>query len=156
MSSTFIAHCIMKIKSHFKDVDQLIAKVKSATAKNKTKQAKFVVILVPRFSLLFQDGEAVENAALYCAKDLPEPKAIVESFEGSCSLVTQAKVSMRTTRLATQLLKIKNQRGCLVELYRNYEKCQLFTINETVSNPRTCFQRITRSINRYIQKRMQN
>ena len=31
----------MKIKSHFKDMDQLIAKVKAVTIKNKTRQAKF-------------------------------------------------------------------------------------------------------------------
>ena len=31
----------MKIKSHFEDVDQLIAKVKAVTIKNKTKHAKF-------------------------------------------------------------------------------------------------------------------
>ena len=34
----------MKIKSHFEDVDQLIAKVKAVTIKNKTRQAKFFVI----------------------------------------------------------------------------------------------------------------
>ena len=42
---TCIAHllhnCAMKIKSHFKDMDQLIAKVKAVTIKNKTRQAKF-------------------------------------------------------------------------------------------------------------------
>ena len=37
----------MKIKSHFQDVDQLIAKVISATIKNKIRQAKFVTIGYP-------------------------------------------------------------------------------------------------------------
>ena len=36
--------CAMKIKSHFEDVDQLIAKVKAVTIKNKTRQAKFSAI----------------------------------------------------------------------------------------------------------------
>jgi len=31
----------MKVKSHFEDVDQLIAEVKLVTVKNKTRQAKF-------------------------------------------------------------------------------------------------------------------
>ena len=39
---TCVAHllhkCAMKIKSHFEDVDQLIAKVKAGTIKNKTRQ----------------------------------------------------------------------------------------------------------------------
>ena len=37
----------MKIKSHIEDVDQLIAKVKALTIKNKTKQAKFFAIGYP-------------------------------------------------------------------------------------------------------------
>ena len=45
---TSVAHllrnCATKVKSHFEDVDQLIAKVKSATIKNKTIQAKFPAI----------------------------------------------------------------------------------------------------------------
>ena len=34
----------MKIKSYLKDVDQLIAKVKAVSIKNKTKQAKFLQV----------------------------------------------------------------------------------------------------------------
>ena len=37
----------MKIKSHFEDVDQLIAKVKAVTIKNKTRQAKVSAIGYP-------------------------------------------------------------------------------------------------------------
>ena len=37
----------MKIKSHFKDVDQLIAKVKAVTFRNKTRQAKVSAIGYP-------------------------------------------------------------------------------------------------------------
>ena len=48
---TCVAHllhsCPMKIISHFEDVDQLIAKVKAVTIKNKTKQAKFSAIGFP-------------------------------------------------------------------------------------------------------------
>ena len=34
----------MKVESHFEDVDQLIAKVKATTVKNKTRQIKFDTI----------------------------------------------------------------------------------------------------------------
>ena len=48
---TCVAHlfhnCAMEIKSHFEDVDQLIAKVKSVTIKNKTIQAKFSSVGYP-------------------------------------------------------------------------------------------------------------
>ena len=48
---TCVAHllhnCALKVKSHFKDIDQLIAKVKSATVQNAIKQAKFAAIDCP-------------------------------------------------------------------------------------------------------------
>ena len=48
---TCVAHllhnCAMKIKSHFENVDQLIAKFKAVTIKNKTRQAKFSAISYP-------------------------------------------------------------------------------------------------------------
>ena len=56
------------------------------------------------------------NAALYYAKNLLEVKAIVESFEGSGILITQAKVSLQTTGLAAQLLKIKTNMYVLLSL----------------------------------------
>ena len=48
---TCVAHvlhnCTMKIKFHFEDVDQLIAKIEAVTIKNKTRQAKFSAIGYP-------------------------------------------------------------------------------------------------------------
>ena len=45
---TCVAHLLhnraMKIKSHFKDMDQLLVKIKAVTIKNKTRQAKFSAI----------------------------------------------------------------------------------------------------------------
>ena len=40
-------NCAMKIKSHFEDVDRLIAKVKAVTTKNNTRQKKFSAIGYP-------------------------------------------------------------------------------------------------------------
>ena len=48
---TCVAHllhnCTMKMKSCLEDVDQLIAKIKAVTNKNKTRQAKFSAIGYP-------------------------------------------------------------------------------------------------------------
>ena len=48
---TCVAHllhnCAMKIKSHFEDVDQLIAKIKAVTIKHKTRPAKLSAIGYP-------------------------------------------------------------------------------------------------------------
>ena len=82
----------MKIKSHFEDVDQLIAKVNAVTIINKSRQAKFSAIGYPIQSVPTGWASWL-NAALYYAKSLPEEKTIVESFVGSGILVTQAKIS---------------------------------------------------------------
>ena len=39
-----IPKCAIKVKPHFEDVDQLIAKFKSATVKSNTRRAKFAII----------------------------------------------------------------------------------------------------------------
>ena len=105
----------MKIKSLFQYVDQLIAKIKAVTINNKTRQAKFSAIDYPPQLVPTRWGSWL-NAALYYAKNLPEVKAIVESFVSSGILVTQAKVSLQKSGLAGQLLKIKDQYECLVKL----------------------------------------
>ena len=45
----------------------------------------------------------------YYAKNLPEVKAIVESFVGFVILVAQAKARLQKIGLAGQLLKIKDR-----------------------------------------------
>ena len=50
-------NCAMKVKSHFEDVDQLIAIGKSPTVKTKPDMANSL-LLVARLSLLLVDGEA--------------------------------------------------------------------------------------------------
>ena len=80
----------------------------------------------------------------------------MESFEESGILVTQPKVSLQTTGLATQLLKIKDQCVCLVKPIETIESAG-YTIKEAVP----AIQELdlgedTFAFNRYIQKRMQN
>ena len=77
----------MKVKSHFEDVDQLIAKIRAITIKNKTRQAKFSATGYLLQPVPTRWGSWL-NAALYYAKNLPEVKAIVESFVGTGILVT--------------------------------------------------------------------
>ena len=134
---TCVAHllhnCAMKIKSHFEDVDQLIAKVKALTIKNKTKQAKFSAIGYPPQPVLARWGSWL-NATLYYAKSLPEVKTIVESYVVSEIVVTQAKVSMQKSGLAGQLLKIKDQYKCLVKLIEKMESTK-YTIEAVQAIP---------------------
>ena len=82
-------------------------------------------------------------------------KTIVESFQGSGILVTQAKVSLHTAGLATQLLKIKHQYECLVKLIETTESAK-YNIKEAVQAIREfSFREDNFNINRYIQKRVE-
>ena len=145
----------MKIKSHFEDVDQLIAKVKAVRIKNKTRQAKFSAIDYPPQTVATRWGSWL-NAALYYANNLPEVKTIVESFVGSEILVIQAKVSLQKSGLTGQRLKIKDQYECLVKLIKKMESAK-YTIKEAVQAIQELdFGEDTSNINQYIKKRMQN
>ena len=111
--------------------------VKAVTIKNKTRQGSWL------------------NAALHYAKNLPEVKAIVESFVGSGILVTQAKVSLQKSGLAGQLLKIKDQYEFLVKLIKKMES-EKYTIKETVQAIQELdFGEDTCNTNQYIEERMQ-
>ena len=111
---TNVAHLFhngaMKVKSHCEDIDQRIAKVKSATVKNKTRQAKFVTIGYPPQPAVTRWRSSV-NASLDYVKNAPDVKAIVEGVEGSAILVTQAQVSLQTTGLAT-LAYLSKRKAC--------------------------------------------
>ena len=111
-------------------MDQLIAKVKAVTIKNKTRKTKFYAIGYPPQPVPTR-WRSWLNAALYYAKHLPEVKAIVKSFVGSGILVTSAKFSLQKSGLAGQLLKIKDHYECPVKLKEKMESAK-YTIKEAV------------------------
>ena len=136
-------------------MDQLIAKVKAVTNKNKSRQAKFSAIAYPPQPAPTRWGCWL-NAALYYAKNLPEMKAIVESFVGSGVLVTEANISLQKSGLAGQLLKIKDQYECLVKVIEKMESAK-YTVKEAVQAMQELdFGENTCNIKQYIKKRMQN
>ena len=121
---TCVAHLLdnyaMKVKSHFEKVDQEIAQVKSPIAINKTRQPKFASIGCLPQPVVTRPGSEI-YAALYYANNLPEVKAIVESLKVSGILVTEAKVSLQATDMATQLFKVKDQYECVINLVETME-----------------------------------
>ena len=72
----------------------------------------------------------------FITKNLPDEKAIEESFEEPGFLVTRAKVGLKIPGLVTQLLIIEEQYECIVKL-RNDGKCQVHHQKSGATNPRT-------------------
>ena len=91
--------------------------------KIKARQAQFAAISYPPQPFVTRWGSWL-NAALYYPNNLPEVKAIVEGFVGSAVLVIQAKGSLETLGVATQLFKIKDQYECLVKLIKMMESAR--------------------------------
>ena len=84
------------------------------------------------------------------AKNLPEVKAIVESFLGSGILITQAKICLQKSGLAGQPVKMKDQYECLVKLIETMESAK-YTIKEAVQAIQELdFCEDTSNINQYI------
>ena len=69
----------MNVKSHFEDVDQLIAEVKLATVKNKIRQAKFATIECSPKPVVTKQGSWL-NATLHHENNYIEKECKIMTF----------------------------------------------------------------------------
>ena len=107
---TCLAHllhnCAEKVRSHFPEVDNLIATVKAVTVKNKQRNHQFNVIgNLPQPVLTC--WRTWLNAAECYAKNLEGARDIVTSFEGNGILVKRAKSAVNGLRVKEVLIKIQ-------------------------------------------------
>ena len=87
---TCVAHllhnCALRVKAKYPAVDDLIACVKAATIKSKTRQAMFEAIGKSPQPIIIRWASRLQ-AAFYNATNLPSVRDIVDRFEGSGLLV---------------------------------------------------------------------
>ena len=107
---TCLAHmlhnCAEKVRGAFADVDNLVARVKAVTIKNKSRQAQFKHIGSPLEPVVTRWGTWLKVADYY-ANNLIEVKKIVSEFEGDEILVKRAKEEVNDAGITASLLKIK-------------------------------------------------
>ena len=89
-----------KCRSHFKDVDNLIACAKASTVKNKTRRQMFINIGSPPEPIVTRWGSWL-HAAEYYATNLIQVREIVNSFNGDGIIVRRAKEVMNEVSLST-------------------------------------------------------
>ena len=94
------------MRGAFADINNLVARVKAATIKNKSRQAQFKHIDSPLEPVVTRWGIWLK-AADYYADNLIEVKKIVNEFEGDGILVKRAKETVNDAGIAASLLKIK-------------------------------------------------
>ena len=107
---TCMAHllhnCAEKVRSHLQQADNLIAKVKVVTVKNKNWCNKFNEVGTPPQPVLTRWGTWL-NAAEYYAKNLVKVREIVNAFEGDGILVSvNAKAAVNNPNVAKLLAEI--------------------------------------------------
>ena len=93
----------MKGKSDCEDVNELIAKPKTVTVKKQNHTCQIRCYWLPAPACCYKSGKMVKCCLILCKK-FTRGKS---DLEGSGILATEAKVSLQTNGLTTQLLKIK-------------------------------------------------
>ena len=89
-----IHNCAMKVQANFPAVDELIARVKALTVKNKVRRILFNVIGKPPQPVITRRTSWL-NAALCYSKYLSKVNAIVENLNESGILVQRAKEALK-------------------------------------------------------------
>ena len=123
-----VHNCAEKVRSHFKNVDDLIATVKAVTLKNKNRSSKFSDIGSPPHPVLTRWGTWL-IAVEYYAKNLLEVREIVNSFEGAGILVRRAQAAVNDQKVAESLAMIQRDYSALPSLIKKMENSK-YTIQE--------------------------
>lgn len=129
---TCIAHllhnCALQIRSYYSDIDNLIARMKAATVKNKERKARFEEIGAPPEPILTRWASWL-NAAFYYAEHFSHVKKIVEQFDDDGVIVEKAKQSVVGTHIPKQLAAIFSNYKEIASLVPKIEATN-FTIAE--------------------------
>jgi hypothetical protein len=154
---TCIAHllhnCAEKVRSHFQDVDNLIARVKASTVKNKTRRQMFSDIGSPPEPIVTRWGSWLQ-AAEYYATNLVRVCEIVNGFDGDGIIVRCAKEAVNKVTLAQSLAQIQRDYMCIPKLISKLEssKCTMIAAYNDINN--IDFKQDCVHIGEYINKRM--
>ena len=155
---TCVAHlihnCAMKVRGHYEEVDKLIARVKNAVVKNKTRSKDFVNISQPPDTIITRWASWL-NAALYYSSNLPEVKRIIKNWTGQGILVTQAKNIVENPNIVGFLMEIERCYSCLTNIIFKFENASCGILKAYNSMNELDFGDDPCDISGYIKKRLQ-
>ena len=146
-------NCAEKVRSHFPDVDDLIARIKAATLKNKTRRQLFEHIGSPPQPVVTRWGSWLQ-AAFFYADYFLEVKSVVNRFEGQGILVVRAKEAVNSSSVMESLMKIKRDYMNLPKIIEKLESTKC-TMNEAYTELTTLdMKQDCVAIGAYIKKRL--
>ena len=160
MHVTCVAHllhnCAMRVRAHFKNIDEIIATIKAATIENKDRKKDFHDTslrsppdpVITRWAIWLR-------AALYYSENLPAVRTIVNNWTSAGLLVSRAKDAINAEDLVPDLVKI-NQYRTLASNVEFLEE-SAYTITEAYGLLKNMqFDDDLCAIKNYIKKRLSN
>ena len=104
-------NCAMRVRAHFKNIDQVIATIKAATIKNKGRKKDFHNAGLPSPpDPVITRWATWLRAALYYSENLPAVRTIVNNWTSAGLLVSRAKDAINVEGLVSDLVKINQYR----------------------------------------------
>ena len=115
MHVTCVAHllhnCTMRVRTHFKNIDEIIATIKAATIKIKHRKKDFHDAGLPSPpDPVITRWATWLRAALYYSENLPAVRTIVHNWTSAGLLVSRAKDAINVEDLVPDLVKINQYR----------------------------------------------
>ena len=115
MHVTCVAHllhnCAMRVRAHFKNIDEVIATIKAATIKNKDRKKDFHDAGLPSPpDPVITRWATWLRAALYYSENLPAVRTIVNNWTSADLLVSRAKDAINVEGLVSDLVKTNQYR----------------------------------------------
>lgn len=150
-----VHNCALHIRSHFTNVDELIAAIKMLTVKNKTRADLFSSIGTPP-QVVITRWSSWLRACFYYSAHLPIIKLIVNSLPDKGMIVRRAMNAVQCPSIVSDLISIKESYEVLIDILDKFEKSQ-YTIQtgyEALININ--FKNDPVNIKSYIQERLKN
>ena len=115
MHVTCVAHllhnCAMRVRAHFKNIDEVIATIKATTIKNKDRKKDFHDAGLPSPpDPVITRWATWLRAALYYSENLPAVRTLVNNWTSAGLLISRAKDAINVEGLVSDLVKINQYR----------------------------------------------
>ena len=160
MHVTCVAHllhnCAMRVRAHFKNIDEVIATIKAATIKNKDRKKDFhdAGLPSPPDPVIIRWATWL-RAALYYSENLPAVRTIVNNCTSAGLLVSRAKDAINVEGLVSDLVKINQYRTLVANVeFLEGSACTITKAYGLLKNLQ--FDDDPRATKDYINKRLSN
>ena len=160
MHVTCVAHslhnCAMRVRAHFKNIDQIIATIKAATIKNKDRKKDFHDVGLPSPpDPVITRWATWLRAALYYSENLSAVRTIVNNWTSAGLLVSRAKDAINVEDLVPDLVKINQYRTLAANVeFLEGSACTITEAYGLLKNMQ--FDDDPCAIKNYIKKRLSN